>query len=111
MNTWNKRNKYLKEHGLTYSEYLKTEHWQLLKQRKLASKTKYVCFVCGCKKYLELHHKTYKRIGNERLMDVIWLCRNCHELTHRIEIPTRGSRNYNLWEASKKAKRQHKRRE
>ena len=93
MNTWGIRNKYLKDNGITYSEYLSTAHWKELRERKLASKTSYRCYACGKRSGLELHHKTYKRIGKEWLNDVIWLCRDCHESTHTFEREHRGKGN------------------
>lgn len=39
--------------------------------------------VCGTKKRLQVHHKTYKRIYNENLeRDLITLCRFHHQLVH-----------------------------
>lgn len=31
----------------------------------------------------DLHHRSYKRIGKERLHDLVPLCRPCHEETHK----------------------------
>lgn len=31
---------------------------------------------------LEVHHRTYERVGNERPADVIALCKACHEKHH-----------------------------
>jgi hypothetical protein len=31
---------------------------------------------------LDVHHKTYDRFGNERLDDLIALCRPCHDVVH-----------------------------
>lgn len=31
---------------------------------------------------MNLHHRTYKRIGEERVNDLRWLCRGCHQLAH-----------------------------
>lgn len=101
MNTWVKRKRYLEQNNLTYAEYLKSEHWRDLRKRKLASKMKYRCYGCGVNEGLELHHKTYKRMGQEWLMDVIWLCRGCHQNVHTYEREHRGDRRVNLWQASK----------
>ncbi len=108
MNTWDKRNKYLEENYITYEEYLNTSHWQDLRKRKLESNSKYKCHGRNSRHNLELHHKTYKRIGHEWLNDVIWLCRNCHKEVHNYEIEHRGNFRNNLWTATKKITRRHK---
>ena len=66
---------------LPYSEYLKTEYWQLRRARALIS-GEYKCRVCGAGQGLEVHHNTYERLGHERDADLIVLCRACHQLFH-----------------------------
>jgi hypothetical protein len=80
-----------KELCYTYSEYLKSNHWHNLRLRYYASKlfTKNKrfpsgCHCCGFTGNLELHHRTYKYIGKERLQDLIPLCRRCHQDTHDL---------------------------
>ena len=34
---------------------------------------------------LSVHHKTYKRLGNEKRKDVMLLCTTCHDLVHALE--------------------------
>ena len=79
-----------KEKVKTYEEYLKTKHWRIKKMKKLASfkkkhkvKKKF-CECCGKKSTICLHHKTYERVGKERLSDLVYLCMKCHEETHII---------------------------
>ncbi len=36
------------------------------------------CEQCGCNRRLELHHKTYERLGEELPEDLQVLCRQCH---------------------------------
>jgi 5-methylcytosine-specific restriction endonuclease McrA len=31
---------------------------------------------------VEVHHLTYERLGEERLTDLVALCRSCHEREH-----------------------------
>jgi hypothetical protein len=101
MGTWYKRNQYLKDNKISYAEYLNTEHWKELKIRKLYSNTKHSCYSCNSMDRLELHHRTYERIGHEWLNDLIWLCRTCHEATHAYE------RNHkcNLWDSPKRVRK------
>ena len=45
------------------------------------------CVVCGGKWSLtggDLHHRTYRRLGAERLEDLVPLDRGCHDLVHAI---------------------------
>lgn len=64
-----------------YAEYLRSDHWQ--RMRKVALwRWNYKCVVCGTKDNLDVHHKTYDRLGHEALEDLVVLCRSCHEATH-----------------------------
>ena len=61
----------------SYLRYLLTPEW-----RSLADQAKerdhYRCVYCGSPDELEVHHKTYKRVGHEELDDLITLCHRCH---------------------------------
>ena len=83
-----------------YAEYLRSPHWQEVRRRYYASKFyKGRCVGCGCAdKPLEIHHRTYRRFGAEKLMDIMALCRECHQLSHDIE--NKGTQ---LWKATGKA--------
>ena|ERR1041385_6770925 len=79
---YHKRNRWLKQHGfLTYSQYLITQHWQDLRQRLFNVRGK-KCERCDSEKEIEIHHKTYERIGKEELSDLLILCRTCHGEEH-----------------------------
>ena len=71
--------------SLPYQDYLKTEHWKILR-RRLIKKSRGVCAICGvkCKRIMQLHHKTYVRLGEERPSDMMVLCPNCHRKVHGI---------------------------
>lgn len=85
----------------TYKEYLKTNHWKNTKDRMYKSKYKYECYCCGTKKLLQLHHKSYNRVGNEKLNDLIWLCGGCHNLVHKDK-----PKGFNLWTKARKVRKQ-----
>jgi len=34
---------------------------------------------------LQVHHLSYQYVGDERTVDLITICRDCHELIHGIE--------------------------
>ena len=91
----------------TYREYLNSPHWADLKKRfytsRFVRRAKYGmprCFAC-CRFGIpmEVHHRTYKRLGKERLQDLALMCGDCHEAAHRAhaEKPYDG-----LWKATKR---------
>ena len=89
--TWKYLRKYLSVNKLTYKQYLAGPHWQDVRRRFWSSSLHdgkcYACAVSGVT--LEIHHKTYRRIGAEDLHDLCLLCRGCHQRAHALE---RGSK-------------------
>lgn len=83
-----------------YANYLRTKHWKNTKTRMYNSKYKYECYCCGFKHGLQLHHKSYKTVGNENLNHLIWLCGSCHKKTHDLV-----NKNNNLWSAARKIRK------
>lgn len=66
----------------SYADYLLSTHWKLLKRRfKTSDKIK--CPGCRCRYRLDLHHVSYKRLGEELPTDIIGLCRDCHYKIHQ----------------------------
>jgi hypothetical protein len=74
----------------SYRDYLRSDHWHELRERYRASQLPQVCFVCWDPN-VDLHHKTYKRLGEERLTDLLPLCRLHHDLAHKLEQEQRRS--------------------
>lgn len=64
-----------------YAAYLRSEHWRDVKARYRASNLPQTCTVCGDPK-VALHHRTYQRLGRERLTDLVPLCREHHVKAH-----------------------------
>jgi hypothetical protein len=65
----------------SYAEYLRSPGWKA--RRKLAlSAARHRCQVCNGKRKLQVHHRTYERIGRERPDDLVVLCNACHALFH-----------------------------
>jgi len=63
---------------LTYAEYLRTEHWQFVRQAAIwAARGR--CMLCGSERDIEVHHRDYDCLGNETPDDLAVLCRKCHE--------------------------------
>jgi len=83
---WSYLTKYLRNNEITYLEYLQTDHWKDIRKRFWLSKLHHgECQVCGAKTNLQVHHKTYKRIGKEHLNDLCLLCSKCHTKTHELD--------------------------
>jgi phage terminase large subunit GpA-like protein len=66
----------------SYSAYLKSDHWKDFRKRYWRSSRSKVCWCCGSSDHLQIHHTTYRRLGKERLTDVIALCESCHREVH-----------------------------
>lgn len=92
---------------MSYKNYLQGIHWQSVRKRFRNSKLSKCCYICGTIKNLNLHHKTYKRIGKEKLNDLIYLCQTHHYQTHnllKLKL-LNGSTRDNLWNIAKKLKK------
>lgn len=87
-----------------YRDYLLGNHWKEVKQKYKRSKLPQHCNVCDSKIKLHLHHKTYKRIGKERLTDLIYLCEKCHSFAHD-KLRNDHSQKLNLWTIAKRMKK------
>ena len=67
----------------TYSEYLESPHWLTVKARKLNQSNR-LCEACRTDQRLEVHHLNYNSIGNEALFELMVLCHDCHEFSHKL---------------------------
>lgn len=67
---------------MPYTEYLKTEHWQVTRNRAL-KRANFKCQVCNTnQRQLHVHHRTYVNRGDEQNADLIVLCADCHQTFH-----------------------------
>ena len=65
-----------------YAERRQTKEWAILK-RQAHRRDGYRCRLCGRDDVqLHVHHRTYETYAEERLEDLITLCRTCHEHFH-----------------------------
>lgn len=73
-----------------YIEYLASDHWKKLRERKLESVGR-KCETCGRLARrtpggflggLDVHHLSYERLRNEPLDDLQVLCFQCHAVEH-----------------------------
>jgi len=70
----------------SYKDYL--NHWMWQQKREQILGEIDFCNVCKCKGgNLEIHHtkEGYNRIPQERMRDLIVVCRECHEKIHKDE--------------------------
>lgn len=69
--------------SIPYEDYLKTDHWQHFRAEALKN-AHHTCQLCGNQNLLlDVHHRTYRNKGRETFLDVIVLCRECHEMFHK----------------------------
>lgn len=62
----------------TYQDYLQSFEWQI-KRQQVIDIWGGRCALCNSGGSLEVHHRTYERLGNERLTDLLPLCDDCHK--------------------------------
>jgi hypothetical protein len=94
---------------VNYRAYIQSNAWRDVKRRYRASKLPQGCYICGSRP-VDLHHKTYKRLGREHLTDLLPLCRTHHDATHTLLNAKRSEganpAKWNYWTAAKRLKRQ-----
>jgi len=71
-----------------YTAYLQSSKWRAIAKRRFEIDN-YTCQMCGSRgtpnNPLEVHHLSYKHIGNEQdriYEDLETLCHTCHKLLH-----------------------------
>lgn len=76
---------------MTYKDYLRTDHWQLLRGAKLQIAP--MCELCESRESLEVHHKLYRASWfDTQIRDLQVLCHDCHIMEHakgweRLSVP------------------------
>ena len=68
-----------------------------MKRRYLQSNLSKHCYVCATpwESSFVFHHRTYKNLGCERLLDIVPVCRPCHD-----EVHDRVNKGAQLWRAT-----------
>lgn len=64
---------------MTYYEYLLSSKWQE-KRTQALELAEHRCQVCNSPDKLEVHHRSYDRLGCELPTDLTVLCQGCHAL-------------------------------
>lgn len=66
--------------AMPYGEYLRTPHWKHLREDKVRA-AGHRCQLCNRGSVtLNVHHRTYERLGEELDEDLTVLCRDCHNI-------------------------------
>lgn len=65
-----------------YNAYLQSPEWAR-KRDKVLKRANGLCEGCGEAKAIQVHHKTYDRVGQEMLFDLVAVCTRCHEAIHQ----------------------------
>jgi 5-methylcytosine-specific restriction endonuclease McrA len=66
-----------------YNARIKSAQWKNMK-RDLIRMRSQKCEKCGSCTSLQLHHKTYERLGKELMSDLELLCFSCHHKADQI---------------------------
>ena len=68
--------------AMPYKEYLQTPHWKRKREEKVRAAGRR-CQLCNRGSVsLNVHHRTYERLGEELDEDLTVLCRDCHNTFH-----------------------------
>jgi hypothetical protein len=70
-----------------YRVYLNSACWRETRERYWRDPdTRKACGLCGKNpSTLQLHHRTYARVGAEHLDDLVPVCLGCHQLIHALD--------------------------
>lgn len=91
-------------------EYINSPKWKAKRELYFKRSRGHGCFCCSAeiKPNFHLHHRTYKRLGNERWQDLVVVCPECHWLIHAVQQQakiTGNSRCTHVWGATEKVRR------
>lgn len=70
-----------------YQKYLRSADW-IIKKAKLVNfhnkhKIPVACWWCADTQDLQVHHRHYRRIFKEKMTDLVFLCKKCHQKESR----------------------------
>jgi hypothetical protein len=78
-------------HTEFYTRYIGGPGWRAVREKAIAARG-CRCESCGRAGPIQVHHRTYERLGHERIDDLVILCKFCHEKVHRARRPAKGGR-------------------
>ena len=68
---------------MPYREYLRSQEWAKTRERALRL-AGFRCRVCNGSSRLNVHHRSYERLGEEWDSDLTVLCKGCHGTFHNV---------------------------
>lgn len=72
--------------AVNYDAYLRSEAWRA-KRAEALDRAGHRCQLCNAGRQLEVHHRTYDRLGREHSADLTVPCGRCHLWHHwRLEL-------------------------
>lgn len=96
------RHRYTPEEQEYYRRYINSPEWRAKRTARIAKAGEQCEFVlttygsagvletrCERKRYLQVHHETYERLGNERDNDLLVVCWLHHQLEHLLQARCR----------------------
>jgi 5-methylcytosine-specific restriction endonuclease McrA len=64
-----------------YALYLESSRWAILRD-EARERFDNRCAICYSEEEIEVHHRTYDRLGDEWVSDLVPLCADCHQKFH-----------------------------
>lgn len=112
-NARKKQKRIIEQRGATitragYREYIQSPEWRKKRDEYWDSGLPNECYCCGTPRHsgMHLHHRTYKRLGNEYLRDLVPVCQTCHEEIHVLHREQRGKAR-GLWYVTNRVRSAH----
>ena len=68
--------------GKAYQRYMRSSSWAVRRKAKVAAVG--MCEGCGSRIGLQVHHRTYERLGREKDSDLVVFCDTCHTGVHHL---------------------------
>jgi hypothetical protein len=87
---WTKKEKEADDWWWRYNDYLKTDKWHK-KRIKVLARDK-VCQACLDRPAVQVHHTTYKHVGNEPLFELVGVCVPCHDCITQLDRADKNTR-------------------
>lgn len=88
-----------------FDKWKKSRQWEITKLRYYNSKlNKKCCYICDSKENLDIYHRSYKSLGNEKLNHLVQLCDSCHYNVRKFLFKHRSNK-ISLWKAVKKLRK------
>jgi hypothetical protein len=78
------KNENAQSYAPEYRAYIQSKEWFALRRLAL-EQAEHRCQLCDRAENLRVHHRTYERLGHERLTDLTVLCAVCHRSFHSWE--------------------------